>query len=85
MLLLNGKDNENKSNEKAQKDKNSVYTSIQLHPDGHIFGLGLSNGSISMWNLLAGEQALVFESQGESIEAISFSENGYHLASISKT
>ncbi|MEN2497545.1 MAG: hypothetical protein MHMPM18_001918 [Marteilia pararefringens] len=59
------------------------YTSLRLHPDGAIFGIGTTTGLISIWSLNDGKNACQFEGHKERINSLSFSENGYHLASAS--
>lgn len=59
------------------------YKSIAQHPDGILFGTGLmsNNGGIQMWDLTSGANVASFDTDSTCTNALSFSENGYHLAS----
>ncbi|KDE05610.1 hypothetical protein MVLG_03982 [Microbotryum lychnidis-dioicae p1A1 Lamole] len=60
-------------------------TSIAFHPDGAIFGLGSSDGQIRIFDSVTGKIAATFDTTlGEAVVSLSFSENGYTLASASK-
>jgi len=55
-------------------------SSIGLHPDGLLLGIGRENGSIGLWDLSSQKMATTFETNGAAISAISFSEKGVHIA-----
>lgn len=60
-------------------------TAIAFHPDGAMIGVGSSDSTIRIFQLLTGECAATFagvEGAG-AITSLSFSENGYILASSS--
>jgi len=58
------------------------YTSGAMHPDGLLYAAGTSTGAIHVWDFknkqLAGNMK---EGDDSAVKTISFSENGYHLAS----
>lgn len=60
-------------------------TSIAFHPDGNLLGVGCSDSSILMFQVTTGGLAHEFaghkETGGGAVNSISFSENGYILAS----
>jgi pre-mRNA-processing factor 19 len=61
----------------------TTYTSGELHPDGLIYAAGTSVGQVHLVDFKSQQLASTLESEetkGESIVAISFSNNGYHLA-----
>jgi len=55
----------------------------QFHPDGHLFAAGATDGNIYLYDVKSGEEAARFEA-GATLQALSFSENGTLLASVSK-
>jgi pre-mRNA-processing factor 19 len=62
---------------------NVTYTSGELHPDGLIYAAGTSEGKVHLVDFKSQQLASTLESEetkGEAIVAISFSNNGYHLA-----
>lgn len=62
-------------------------TAIAFHPDGNLLGVGCSDSSILMFQTATGGLAHEFvghkETEGGAVNSISFSENGYILASSS--
>ncbi|CAG9818994.1 unnamed protein product [Phaedon cochleariae] len=65
---------------KVSDNSNVPLTTAQLHPDGLIFGTGMGDSQVKIWDLK--EQSIVANFTGHSgaITTISFSENGYYLA-----
>jgi pre-mRNA-processing factor 19 len=61
-----------------------AFTCCQFHPDGNLFAAGATDGRILIFNIKTGEIAATFPTEA-SVKAINFSENGYWLASASKS
>ena len=62
------------------------YSSIAMHPDGLLYGCGTEDGKIRIWDVrddstLAGN----LQSHDKAVTSLSFSENGYYLATGSKS
>lgn len=63
-----------------------AYTSFGVHPDGILYGGGVKDGSVRVWDVrdpssLAG----TISSHSSPVTSLSFSENGYYLATASNT
>ncbi|GAA5894225.1 hypothetical protein JCM6882_007606 [Rhodosporidiobolus microsporus] len=61
-------------------------TALAFHPDGGIFGVGSSDGKIRVFEILSGKCVAQFdghsaEPDAKEVTSLSFSENGYTLAS----
>ena len=65
------------------KTKPSPITAIQFHPDGEIFAIGTANGLVRIHKVSTLKEMAVFEGHTGAIASLSFSENGYSLASAS--
>ncbi|CAJ1934815.1 unnamed protein product [Cylindrotheca closterium] len=61
-------------------DEAAEYTCGALHPDGLIYAAGTTTGKIHMWDFKNKLLASVLEEGEDSVEAIEFSNNGYHVA-----
>ena len=60
-----------------------ALTTAEFHPDGHLFAAGGIDGQIKVFDVKTGSNAANFDSTGP-VQAISFSENGTWLASVTK-
>ncbi|EFC42976.1 PRP19/PSO4 pre-mRNA processing factor [Naegleria gruberi] len=68
---------------KSSNDE-SGYTCIQFHPDGLLFGTGLQNNAVKIWDVKSQQVAATLQGHSGEVTSLSFSENGYYLASSSK-
>lgn len=62
------------------------FTSCQVHPDGRIFASGTqgAKNSVLIWDISERQQVHEFEGHTDGITSISFSDNGYFMATSSK-
>lgn len=62
------------------------FTSCQVHPDGRIFATGTqgAKNSVLVWDISERQQVHEFEGHTDGVTSISFSDNGYFMASSSK-
>ncbi len=56
------------------------FSSISFHPDGLILATGTKDNLVRIWDIKAQENVASFEGHSAPVEGLSFSENGYHLA-----
>ena len=63
---------------KASDD--TTFTAGGLHPDGLILATGTATGPALIWDIKQQKSVCAFEGHAGPIHAISFSENGYYLA-----
>lgn len=68
----------------------AAITSFGIHPDGLIVGTGCSSGDLNIWDIREMKVALSLRESSSvdnigKISSLSFSENGYHMTSISST
>lgn len=56
------------------------YASAEFHPDGVLLGTGTQEGLVRVWDLKTQKNVAKFEGHSGSICGMSFSENGYYLA-----
>lgn len=59
----------------------SAYSSVALHPDGQILGTGTDDAVVHVWETRSQNNVAKFETKASApVTGISFSENGYFLA-----
>lgn len=59
------------------------YSALQFHPDGLILGTGTEGKAIRIWEVRQQKNVATFEGHAGAVRGLCFSENGFHLASVS--
>ncbi|RKO89430.1 WD40-repeat-containing domain protein [Blyttiomyces helicus] len=57
-----------------------AYTTAQYHPDGLFHALGTADSTVQIWDVRTPEKVGAFADHVGKVRSVSFSENGYHLA-----
>ncbi|KAJ3182776.1 hypothetical protein HDU87_008115 [Geranomyces variabilis] len=72
-------------NRYIHSDTRTAFHSLDIHPDGMIFATGCSDTVVRLWDMKSQSSATDFVGHlgGGNITGVSFSENGYHLATCS--
>mmetsp|Transcript_7522 Transcript_7522/g.10177 ORF Transcript_7522/g.10177 Transcript_7522/m.10177 type:complete len:507 (+) Transcript_7522:260-1780(+) len=60
------------------------YTCASFHPDGLILGTGTTENLVRIWDVKSQENVAKFEGHKSPVTSMSFSENGYHLATAAE-
>lgn len=69
------------SSSSASSSSDIQYNCLSLHPDGILLGLGTNKINTHIYDLRTCQIAATFSGHQQNVNALSFSENGYYLAS----
>jgi len=72
------------SSELIKVKMDSAVTALNFHPDGLILGTGTSDSDIKIWDVKSQKNVATFEGHVGKVASISFSENGYYLATAAQ-
>ncbi|KAL6768632.1 PRP19 [Auxenochlorella protothecoides x Auxenochlorella symbiontica] len=62
-------------------DEGAAYSAAALHPDGLILSTGTEGAAVKIWETRTQKNVANFEGHTGRINSLSFSENGYYMAS----
>lgn len=65
-------------------DGGTEYTCGGFHPDGLILGTGAADSSVKIWDVKTSKVAAKVEGHVGAVTSMSFSENGYYLATCAR-
>lgn len=65
-------------------DTNSAIMCGSFHPDGQMFGAGTKDAAVKIWDAKECRKLLQLDGHTGEIHGMSFSENGYYLATAAK-
>lgn len=65
-------------------DSDSAITCGSFHPDGVILGMGTKDSVVKIWDAKDARKLLQLDGHTSEITGLSFSENGYYLATSAK-
>ncbi len=63
--------------------ENTEFTCGNFHPDGLILATGTASGDVLIWDVKEQKSVATFQGHKSAIASVSFSENGYYLATTS--